>query len=465
MYGVVNMDNPLMQDIIAAPSNLQRQFLDTLVLIPEEDTTLQFQAFREAGYTEEQINALRVCLFKRPHGHVRYQDNDLNSGAGRLEPVRDITVWALFFGIPIHSQTNDDGYYNLPWRFSAGTIMGTQAKNSRVNVKPFNTVGGWVIPYMIQAFTVGAVHIRGWVSSCDMRGDVDINFTTHRENRYWAIILNGYAFHDDYADADDIDKVPKLMTCYAQWSDNGNFTGSAPMFGHASFVTLTAEAIVNDVFGGNINIPAQYPNFFNAMNVTGLLPDNSYNVNGVTAGAHFSSRLTHTIFHELGHASHFQQVGSRWWEKLSKAEIISGSDYGEVDDDFWGIIQLAESWAEFIGDNYTRRRYGNFGFKRSSEFDDIIPLTASNVDREKFFVERWIPNGIYNDLMDDANARVLENSRDNVGGSTIHDMYEIFGPDIIDMCQYSQAFLNEYMAFNQADFWTMANRHTINICR
>ena len=105
--------------------------LDELYLPDEEDSELQLQAYREAGYTIEQVEALRICLFKRPSGFVRYWDNQF----GRLEPVRNMQVWGLVFGIPLHTFTDANGHYNFPWRFSAGTIM-VPIKNSRVNVAP-----------------------------------------------------------------------------------------------------------------------------------------------------------------------------------------------------------------------------------------------------------------------------------------------------------------------------------------
>lgn len=90
IYGVTNIENTTSLNLLRSSTPLQSQFLDTLALIPEEDTTLQYQAFREAGGTEEQIARLRICLFKRPTGYVHYWDNELPNGSGglgKLEPV------------------------------------------------------------------------------------------------------------------------------------------------------------------------------------------------------------------------------------------------------------------------------------------------------------------------------------------------------------------------------------------
>jgi hypothetical protein len=171
---------------LSARSETQMQYLDTLVQVAEEDTTLQYQAFREAGATEEMLGRFRICLFKKPHGFVNYWDTQLN----RWERVRGMQVWSLFLGIPIYTYSDGNGYYEIPWRYSIGTIMGTKAKNSRVNVKPLDTHGTLIrnIYTLIAQFIVGSQHIEGWVTPCQMRDGKDFNFRGHTQVHYWSQI-------------------------------------------------------------------------------------------------------------------------------------------------------------------------------------------------------------------------------------------------------------------------------------
>ena len=60
--------------MILSKQTLGATEINKLYLLDEEDTTLQFQAFREAGAFEETIETFRICLFKRPSGFVRYLD-------------------------------------------------------------------------------------------------------------------------------------------------------------------------------------------------------------------------------------------------------------------------------------------------------------------------------------------------------------------------------------------------------
>ena len=470
VYGVTNIENSILQTL-AASEAIHTSLLDTLVLIPEEDTALQFQALAEAGVSEAQINEyrFRLCFFKRPHGYVKYWDNDLNNGNGQLEPVRRMGVWALVFGIPVNAFTDDNGYYSIPWRFSIGTIMGTIAKNERVNVKPFNTVGGWVVTSLIQVLVVGSVHIKGWVSSCTMRNDVNFEFIEHKQNRYWSQILNAYAFHYDYCSNDGIESTPEGMICYAHWADkagvdekDGIGDASTPLWGHMNYGALTLEAIVNDLFGGNLNLAGNFPNLFNVM--TGIVPDNYLRVCGTREPEDYCSRLAQTEFHELGHASQFLKVGERWYEEMQKGEILSGSSsYGNPGDFAWGKVQVAESWAEFIGTEYARRRYGDFGFKRSAMLGNpYINFTNLNQEKEDWFHSRWIPSGIYYDLIDKDNLNPLEDVWDMVSSSNIANIYSVFSPSTENMCDYRVQFISAYPGYNTSDIRTMFNHYTLS---
>ena len=71
------------------PIDLVLAELDQLYLPNDDDTELQLQAFREAGYSDKSLQLFGICLLKRPSGYVRYYDNQY----GRLEPVRGMQVW------------------------------------------------------------------------------------------------------------------------------------------------------------------------------------------------------------------------------------------------------------------------------------------------------------------------------------------------------------------------------------
>lgn len=422
--------------------------LDELYLPDESDTTLQFQALREAGYTETQIDALRACLFKRPNGFVRYLDQE----TGNLREVGGMQVWGLVFGIPIHTYTNSVGYYNFPWRFNFGTIMGTHAKNPRVNIKPFNTQGAWVISLPIQ-FIIGSVHVQGWVGSCAMRNEVNFEFREHRQNRYWSQLMDGVNLHDQYATADNIIRSPLGLVMYAHWADN-NGNASAPMLGHLAGANLPSIALqyLTNILG--LPTSNDLPNIFNLL--SGLLPDVTIRTNGNDERRSYSAILMHTVFHELAHGSHFQRAGQSYWYDFIRATLRNhpddqcGGGYGcgqNADD---GNVAIGESWAEFLGTNHALRLHPNgekesrwAGFTFTSFWQTAFITNRNALERERWFFNNWISSGIYNDLMDLANTDPTE-FWDRIGGLSIQQLYEALGPNIDFFCNYEWEIINRY---------------------
>lgn len=448
IYVVAPSGNPRADSLLFA-TNLQAQALDTLVQIPEEDTTLQMAALETAGL---KVNLLGICLLKRPHGYVRYWDPALNNGQGAFEPVRGMQVWALAFGIPIHTYTDANGYYEVPWRFSAGTIMGTHAKNSRVNIKPLDTHGTLVqnIATLTVQFITGSIHIGGWVGSCTMRDGKDFNFSGHTQVRYWSQLLNAYYFHDQYAAQDNILKAPQGMTCYAQWANDINGVSefgnaSAPMLNHitgAALIPGFLQKIIDEV-----NALQNFPSLFNLLG--GVLPDMTFRVPQAAEPAAYTTRLVATAFHELGHASFFRQVGASWYTQfaidLLPDNRVTGNPYGTANIQGAGRISLAESWAEYIGQEHALRRYPN-GQVRSTN-REIFPGTglfnlSTLIEQEfYFFGGSWMPYGVFHDMRDPYS---VAEPWDNVSGASILQMYNTFSSSVTDWCGYISNFAGSY---------------------
>lgn len=461
LYAVVKKNSPLVNILMTAPE-LRTTRLDELYLPDEEDTLLPLAAFREAGYTEEAVERfrLRPCLLKRPTGFVRYWDNQLN----RLEPVRGMQVWGLVFGIPLYTYTDGNGHYSFPWRFSAGTIMGTHAKNPRVNVKPLNTRGTLVqvIPQLIADFIVGSVRTKGSVSSCDMRSNVNFDFYGHTQNRYWSQILNAVYFHDLYSQQQGIPSAPtNNLIVYAQWANTNNRgdfgSASAPMLYHLTGGQLT------DAFLGLLLEFSPTGQLLSLLH--GLLPDITLRVTGDYEPPLYEPRLAQIAFHELGHGSHFRRVNAGFWLDLMAAEIFHGNDpcggygCGGLTDD--GNVQVAESWAEFIGTHNALTRYPN-GQKRSQFFFNNFVRFDRALEEETWFFNDWIPTGVYNDLRDVANT--TPETWDNAGGASIQQLFNVFNSDVDFMCEYQEEFLKLYPGFTRFDVERIFAAHNIASC-
>ena len=483
VYGVTALGNTKPLELLAFRAATDLQRLDTLVQVAESDTALQFQAFREAGVKEQQLARWRFCFFQRPHGTVRYWDQDQN----RWEPVRGMQVWSLFLGIPIYTYSNGNGDYTVPWRYSIGTIMGTKAKNPRVNVKPFDTHGTWArtVYTLIAQFIVGSVHIEGWVTPCQMKDGKDFYFGGHTQVRYWSQILNAYYFHDEYCQNEGISKAPWSMVCYAQWANtNGrvDYLGnprfgdaSAPMLGH---IPSSGTSLIGQYFLGVLNGTSitNYPNLFNV--VTGLLPDMTISVPQAAEPTHYNARLAQTVMHELSHASHYQRVGNTWWLNFITATVkvspVPGNPYGDPT----GYIDVAESWAQFLGTNYALRRYpGSQGVMAATTSGSPNAAYSFQVgyyyrmeelleNEYWFFGGRWIPYGLYHDLMDNTNAPPNNSNEqwDRIQGVSIQQLYNAHGRQMTEMYIYRCNFISQNPSLNQVDIDDIFDAHLVRVC-
>ena len=429
LYGIAPYGDSVFLKL-QAMSNLQFQPLDTLILLPDSSSTIQSLALRQAGFD---ANLLGICLLKKPHGYVRYMDNDLN----RMEPVRGMKVWGLVGGIPVSAYTDANGYYEINYRFSLGTIMGTLAQNKRVNIRPLDTHGtpAETALRLIVQFATGSININGWVGSCTMSSGKDFSFVDNTQTKFWCQILNAYYFHDQYCAQEGIYNAPDKMVCYAQWRATGFGSASTPMLGHMNYTAVFAETYLNNLFGSSVNLSVDFPSIFNAL--TGLMPDMTI---GATEDAliYYNSRLAQTTFHELGHASQFRQVGLSWYTTLCATELTNGGNtqYGDGTYQNAGIVSLAESWAQYIGTNFAIRRYPS-GSMESSFPSGTFSQMSTLLENEGYYCKNFIPYGMYHDLADTTHTG---EPWDNVSGITIKQMYNAFGPNVTDICSYQNNF-------------------------
>lgn len=440
LYGISLITDTLLNKLRSS-GNIQFQALDTIVLVPDTDTTTIASAMRHAGFDNARIG---ICLFKKPHGQVRYVET-LDNGTTRQEPVRHTQVWALVYGIPLITETDDNGNYEIPYGFSFGTIMGVISSNNRVEIKPIstNSSGLGSVATAIWELLKGPNYIYGGVGSCAMKNNKDFVFSGHRKERFWSQILNAYYFHDLYCTQEGIAKAPPHMICYADWRTLTTGTtpavgkASTPLLGHLDIGQVVKQILFSNIFHTSTDISVTFPNFYGILNK--ILPDMSLNVS-TTEPVSYSSNFTQTAFHELSHASMLNQVGSSWYNRLIGGEVpghsTTGNSYGDGNFNDAGIVALAESWAEYLGSNYARRRYPDN--KMAGSQSGAFKLISEVLENDKYYGGlEWMPTGMFNDLNDATNSA---ESWDNISGVSIKQMYETFGPSIVDICGYKNLF-------------------------
>jgi hypothetical protein len=355
-------------------------------------------------------------------------------------------VWALTFGLPHVTFTDNNGNYRIPWSFVGGTIMGTMARNSDVTVKPLNTTGTFLnnIAQLYSTFILGSTHLEGWKNACQMKNDININFNNHDERRYWAQILHIVRLHNQFCAQDAIPPAPWGLIWYAKW---GNQRGSfgAPMLSH---ITNSPATLITKLFTWlfDTNLTINAPNFSSLM--SGLLPSIiTQEAPNANDDGHYSERFMQWSFHELGHASFFKQVGSVYWLQVITNILethVSGSpcdSYGCGTEVYAGNTQLNEAWAEFIGKTHHSRIHPN-GQCRSTIIRNAWLNYPAALESEPSFFQRWIPTGVFFDLADGINSN--SEPDDVIQNITISQMYRTFSPNIHNFCEYRDQFVTSF---------------------
>jgi hypothetical protein len=439
-------------------NNIDAEKLNEIYLPRNDDEDLQLQALITSGYSNEpDLPSLKIklpCLFKQPCGKVTYLDQE----TGTNKPVPRIKVWALVFGVPVTTHTNDNGNYWIPWYFSVGTFIGTHAENSRVLIKPLNTTGTWVgsALSLVTNFIQGSVYTAGWYKSCDMKNDINIHFGNHSQERYWAQLLDAVKHHYDYTSIDNIHHAPTVMTLYAQWESNqgpnAQYNASTPMLGHIQTNPVALFTNMSSLLF-NTNLSVTVPNLYQLMNC--LLPDmtikvcsdiNYYNDFFNPAINHYSEELMQTAFHELGHASFFHQVGQAFWVAVIGRTVWWNGYGNENSGNYWGLVQVNEAWAEFIGKEHHRRFHPNgqsLVELATNSFPnwENYPLAQEGTP---WVFDTWINTGIFYDVLDNNTNEPF----DNLGGFTIQNMFNCFGPNTNGFCDWRTKFIQNNPSVN-----------------
>jgi hypothetical protein len=180
-----------------------------------------------------------------------------------------------------------------------------------------------------------------------------------------------------------------------------------------------------------------------------------------------SANIKEIAYHELGHASHYSQVGCDFWQvyrtRISN-ELSFGNPvtrpYGNGTETNAGIVAIGEMWGNHIGYTFTNRHYGNggvfgnfpTGFTARMQGIDwgnepgglncylrAIENFDPNFYSEIFSPWPWIPEGICYDLFD--SSFEIFPIIDNVSGYTISQCFSALQSDIRTVSDFKNRLL------------------------
>lgn len=230
-----------------------------------------------------------------------FNSGEMNNFAEGCSPVIRIKVWTIKFGIPVTSYTNNEGWFKIPTGFLFGTLVGTEAINKEIAIKPLSIDNIGNIGMTILEWIFGPKYNDGWYRKRDL-DEIDICFDEHNKYRWWAMIITASSLNRNYMAQDGFLLIDKL-TAYALWKNSGSVAMSSPMFGLSSG-TVDILDFLQQLIPDLPNIETKLESHFMA-----FLPDLVFQTTIENDTNHYTSRTFHILFHEFGHYTHYKQVG------------------------------------------------------------------------------------------------------------------------------------------------------------
>jgi len=196
-----------------------------------------------------------------------------------------------------------------------------------------------------------------------------------------------------------------------------------------------------------------------------------------------SAQLRSVVYHELGHAQHYNQAGCDFWgryraaivKELSKVNQVEVHPYGSGNDDNTApIIATGEMWGNHCEKWYSERHYGNGG-SVASDFRSLLQgqfflnnsvagLNANFSSIEAFNpnlasdVHRWIPQGLPYDLFDNRNDGSIP-LIDNVNGYTINQSFNALLSDVRSISAFKDRLLFQNSNAQQLQVYELFNEY------
>jgi hypothetical protein len=484
-YGVVDVG-------FLPPAGIQYEILQQ-VFIPDRDIWLEQEAFRITGNPFEDTCGIVPNLVappcddpcnpgpgcpppppecgggggippdpRVPTGNLYVWDNRLGNGLGgqgTIVPVRRIRVVARNFLKTERVYTNDAGAFSFTKRFKKVQLI-VKMKNNNTAVRGLFGVRLWNIVWPLKK-NIGKY-----------KGDLNnIQYTFFRQEAVrtrgmqdWVGVtaFNKRTDFGGLAGQDYLPGVPTTMSLFIT-----PLTGSAatPMFPHRypDNNELLSFFVRRYILG--VALFPQYALFLNELAKSRI--DLLYGYNRFLEDID-SDDISEVMFHELSHAQHYNKVGNDWWHEFVLSELTETADNEGTQFDPYGqgntvrspIIALGESWAYHYGRVLADRVYGiNFSsdqVEQGQTYTNGFPVAtlSSHLNLLEDFHPgrlndpfRWIPQGVYYDMIDDRNdltvpfPRVLIN--DEVLNYTNLQFFNALDADINSLQAYRVRLLQE----------------------
>ena len=398
---------------------------------------------------------------RQPSGTINVEDNVFHS----LRGVRVARVVAKRFLKIERSYTNNQGQFFITKEFNK-VHLSVKFKNDQAKIRALRRARLWQMLFPVE------------VNLGKHKGSSLNNLTfniLYEQNalrggaRDWAAASahNMVQEYYDFATQQNIGTPPnKLRILLTNWGRVQGSGGASPMFAKRFWQTLPAEFVTTFIIS-DLNLVAGGVTALTFVLKSEVDVTVGYNPgNNVTEN---SDGLSETMFHELTHAAHYNKVSNSWWQTFVDAELnamVHGpSPYGNGTTINASYIGLGESWAYHMGHFMADLKYGiNSGstfeqgitYGNGPIFEGGFQVANTGLNAHLNLLEdfdpgrtnddfRWIPQGLYYDLIDNRNDQAFGrvNLNDVVSGYTNQQFFNALDNDITTLPDYRVRLLNE----------------------
>ena len=370
------------------PSGIQVEILSELFLPDSENIyecttdisidSLELTAFTLCGIPEEYYDAdthHNRPVGSTPQGDITVENTASNTNVG----LRNVKVkYRRWFNFG-HTFTDGSGHFVANRSYNGKVHVELEFESPRAKIK--GIIGFGPVSSVADNIDVPVGQFKGTAIT-----NIQFNIPNSSDNTsiaaqrwYAATVCNSLEETHQFCNQDGILTPPTDLNIWLTTGQGQALVagGAAPMFKQ-----MANSSPLNNVFLNYYLISTGQANFSLVKTILQqYLPDVIISYAEVEP----SDGVQNLVFHELGHAIHYNKVGNAFWTILVNREIFniansvtapSGPDpYDSLhpNDPLNNQIQLCEGFAEYIGDRYTHKRYssilGNFYLNFLESFD------------------------------------------------------------------------------------------------
>jgi len=449
--------------------DVRHEILEKIYRPSDEDDELDVLALKLTGNLKNEVVEEReimaadlsdkevLWLFGRrfnPSGRI-YVENSF----GGAVPLRRAGIYTKTFWWTDRVHTNDEGYYFVNRRYKyVPTVYIANRNNTN------KTTQRWT------------EHI-GILVSDKLGAGKNFHYTIRHTNGpdrdLWvkATINNAFVIYDDFANENRIRRPNEVRT----WVLAGSDYGGAPLL-HKQLLT-SYSIYYPGIASGNSE------NFGSLLAKTGIyalgpIMDfivhagvGHHNLPDIVVGTHNqkTSNIYATVFHEMAHYSHKKgRIDNAYWANVQYQAMFDKTlgTYGDGTPTYAKYTGVAEAWSNFIeyqlmeqNKLITMTQTGPrtkelYSTNMTAYYHDPATTPASNGDAAGY--ARWIPSGLFRDLMDvDNNTISLKNGQnyrgvpvrtgaDQVSGFTYKQIYDLLTKDVKSIYDLKAKIISRY---------------------